>query len=135
MALFEWSDELSVGIASIDEEHKRLVAIINDLHGAMLRREGRQTLGETFARIVEYTEQHFTREEALFVEHGYADAESHQSEHRMMTEKVNELREQFEAGKATITIEVMEFLRDWLRNHIAVSDRRYAAFLRKQGVC
>jgi len=48
---------------------------------------------------------------------------------------VHQLRERFQAGKATMTVEVMEFLRDWLRDHIAVSDRRYAAILRKQGAC
>ncbi len=135
MALFEWSDELSVGIASIDEQHQHLVGIVNDLHAAMLRREGRMALAGTFCRLVEYTEYHFAHEEALFEIHGYAGAAGHRAQHAMLTARVQELRQQFEAGKVTITIEVMEFLRDWLRNHIAVSDREYGPFLKQQGAC
>jgi hemerythrin len=135
MALIEWSDELSVGIPAIDEQHKELVGIVNDLHAAMLRREGRQALEETFGKLIDYTGRHFATEEALFDEHEYPDAAAHKEQHAMLSEKVGELREQFESGNVTITIEVMEFLRDWLRTHIAVSDRRYVPFLRGRGVC
>lgn len=134
MSLIEWSEALSVGLASIDEQHQKLVGIINELHDAMLRREGKQLLGATFDRLIEYTEYHFAHEEQLFAQHHYSDAAAHRTQHAMLKEKVVELRRQFEAGRVTITIEVMEFLRDWLRNHIAVSDRRYAPFLKDRGV-
>jgi len=133
MALFEWSDELSVGIASIDEQHKRLVMIVNDLHDAMLRREGRQALERTFAELTDYMDEHFAHEESLLDAHDYPDAEAHRTEHEQLAHKVDELRRQFEAGRATITVEVMEFLRDWFRSHIVVSDRRYVRFLLDTG--
>jgi hemerythrin-like metal-binding protein len=134
MALIEWSEALSVGIPSIDEQHRELVDIINDLHGAMLRREAREALAEIFERLAEYTERHFAHEEMLFDQFGYEGASAHKTQHSMLIAKVNELRGQFESGRVTVTMEVMEFLRDWLRNHIAVSDRRYAPFLKERGV-
>ncbi len=135
MVLFEWSDELSVGIEVIDEQHRRLVGIINDLHAAMLRREGPEALAEIFGRLVAYTRQHFAYEEEFLDRHGYPETEAHRAQHVLLTQNVRELEAAFLEGKPNITVEVMEFLRDWLRHHIAVSDRRYATYLQKQGAC
>ena len=135
MGLIEWSDSLSVGIPSIDEQHRELVAILNELHEAMMERRGRDVLGGLFARLIDYTKYHFSHEEELLERAQYAEFTAHRTQHVMLAEKVKQLQAQFEAGKITLGVEVMEFLRDWLRNHIAVSDKRYAGFLSgKSGV-
>lgn len=134
MALIEWSDELSVGITSIDDQHKRLVAIINELHLAMLDRRERQLMAKIFGELVDYTKTHFAFEEDLFAEHGYPEGENHAALHRHLAQRVIELKEEFDAGNTAVTLEVMRFLRDWLADHILDSDRQYAPFLRTKGL-
>lgn len=134
MALIDWTEELAVGIASIDEQHQRLVGIINALHLAMLERREQQVLGETFAELVDYTKTHFAFEERLFAEHGYPAEESHLGQHRALAQRVIELKEDFDSGNTAVTLEVMRFLREWLTGHILDSDKEYVSFLRDRGV-
>jgi hemerythrin-like metal-binding protein len=134
MALIEWSDTLSVGIQTIDEQHKQLVAIINELHDAMMARQSREVLGTTFDRLVAYTEYHFGEEAKLFEKHGYAETREHLAAHDALTGRVRELNAEFKEGNAAISMELMDFLRDWLRNHIIGTDKKYAPFLKSKGV-
>ncbi len=134
MALIDWSDELEVGIQTIDEEHRQLVQIINDLHVAMLEHRDKAFMSRVFAELVERTKAHFATEEALFQEHGYPAEASHRDEHRHLAERVIELREEFDAGNTAVTLEVMRFLRDWLIKHIVTADREFCPFFAARGV-
>jgi hemerythrin len=134
MPLFQWSDALSVGVASIDDEHRTLVAILNELHDALLERRAPAVLDDVFQRLIAYTEEHFSHEEALLAEHGYPDLVTHRAQHLGLTRRVHELYDAHHAGERGLSLEVLEFLRDWLRNHIVGTDRRYAAHLAACGV-
>lgn len=134
MSLIEWSDTLSVGIATIDEQHKRLITLINELHAAMLARQGVERLGHIFSELIDYTESHFTYEEELFDSHGYESSTQHKAQHRALTARVYELKAQFESGSTAVALEVSNFLRDWLREHIIGNDKKYAKYLRERGV-
>ena len=134
MALFEWQDKFSVKINSIDEQHKKLINIINDLHDAMLEGKSREIIKEVLFRLVDYTKTHFTYEEELFEKHGYSEKVSHEKQHDEFVQKLYEVVEKFKVIKSFVSIEIMEFLKDWLVNHIMGIDKKYSDFLISKGV-
>lgn len=135
MAFLDWTDDLSVGIGEIDAEHRELISMLNDLHGAMSRGEGKAALSTVLDRLVKYTQSHFSHEEELMRKHGYTDAWKHTNEHRELTRQVIEVKDKFDSGKTLgLPIEVLNFLRDWLGSHIKSVDARFGNFLKTKGV-
>ena len=134
MPIITWSDNLSVGIVSIDDQHKEIVRLINDLFDAMKEGKGSGALGGILDDLAGYTVKHFAYEEALFNKHDYPARDEHKASHDALVKQVLDLKEGLEAGKATITKEVMDFLKDWLSTHICGEDKKYTAFLIEKGV-
>lgn len=131
MPLMEWTDKLSVGIARFDAEHRRLVDMVNDLFDAVQGGRGREALGDILDDLITYTETHFSNEEAALRECTFPDVEAHVEEHRLLTEQVREIRRKYLSGpSATLSMEVMNFLKNWLIKHIQGSDRRYTPFMK-----
>ena len=124
--IFPWKAQYSVRIEEIDKQHQKLIGFINDLHAAMMRGEGKQELERILGDLIRYTESHFTFEERLLRTRGYAELAAHQAQHRNLTKQVLELRDRFAAGKMTVTMEMMQFLKNWLANHILGADMRYS---------
>ena len=135
MPLIEWSAELSVGIDSIDEQHKKLVNMINALNDAMILGQSNELLAKIFTGLAAYTQKHFAYEENLFAEYGYTDSEEHKRKHEELINQVVELKAKFlENPEGTISADLMLFLKRWLTNHIMRSDKEYSEFLREKGV-
>ena len=134
MAFFEWKPEYSVGIASIDGQHKKLIGMLNRLFEAMSTGTGDKVLGDILKELVQYVATHFKMEEDLMKAHAYPEYEEHKKKHDAMTIKVVELRRTFQAGTAKLTIPVSNFLKDWLQKHILETDQRYSSFLLSKGV-
>lgn len=134
MALIDWNDNLSVNIKEVDSEHKKLIGMINELHSAMGAGKGKDALGKVLAGLVEYTKTHFSYEENLMQKHNYPGYVSHRGLHDALVKKVLDLQSNFQAGKSLVTVEVMNFLKDWLTNHIQNTDRKYGPFLNGKGV-
>ena len=134
MPIMNWKEAYSVGIAEIDQQHRRLIDLINSLHDAMTKGQAKGVLGKILADLANYCGSHFATEEKLFDAHGYPESPDHKDKHRKMTAKVLALQQQFEQGKATITLEVMEFLQQWLDKHILGTDKKYGPFLNGKGV-
>ncbi len=135
MSLMEWTERMSVGVAQFDDEHKRLVALINDLFDAVQAGRGRQALGSVLDELVDYTKTHFAHEEHQLKKLGYASFEEHKKEHDVLTKQVIDIQRKYHAGAtAMLSMEVMSFLKNWLVNHIQGTDSRYTAFLNEKGV-
>jgi len=134
MSLIKWDDSYSVHIKKIDEQHQILVRLVNELHDAMAKGAARNVLNEVLNSLVSYTVIHFKLEEELFEQYKYADAEKHSAEHAKLTKQVKDFQEKFQQGKSSITYELMNFLSDWLINHILGSDKKYATYLNSKGV-
>jgi hemerythrin len=132
--LFPWSDTYSVNIGIIDMQHKNLVSIINDLHQAMAAGHGKDQLGKILSNLIKYTQVHFKTEEKFMESHHYPEYESHKSEHDHLTKTVLDFQRKFQMNEIGLTIQVMEFLKDWLSKHILGCDKRYSPFLNAQGV-
>ncbi|MFV0368690.1 MAG: bacteriohemerythrin [Hyphomicrobiaceae bacterium] len=129
--MLEWSDEFSVGIDLIDKQHKILIRAINLLAMAVEYNSSRDMMQEIFTTLRDYTDTHFAYEEELFDRFDYPETELHKAQHRGLLKQVVDLEKRWQAGDAEIGAEVLQFLVNWLRNHILGSDKKYSAFLSK----
>ena len=135
MPLIEWTAELSVGIESIDQQHKKLINMINALNDAMLTNSSNELLEKIFTGLAAYTQKHFTYEENMFAEFGYTNSVEHKRQHTELIAQAIELKERFiENPQGTISADLMVFLKRWLTNHIMRTDKEYSEFLRSKGV-
>ncbi|MEE4242492.1 MAG: bacteriohemerythrin [Desulfopila sp.] len=134
MALIYWMPEFNTNIAILDQQHRLLVDLINELHQAFEADKDRQILIKLIDKIGMFAASHFAREEHLFELHGYPHAEEHLQEHDYFEDMLFQFEDEFKAGKQNLTLNVLTFLSDWLVNHINGSDKQYVAFLKKRGV-
>jgi hemerythrin len=134
MALISWSDALSVNIKELDDQHKCLIELVNNLHDAMKTGKGNAVIGPILSDLLSYTSFHFATEEKYFQQYAYPEFPRHKKEHDALTQKTKALNASYREGKLTITIEVMTFLKDWLSNHILISDKKYSSFLCSRGL-
>lgn len=134
MAGIQWSPGYSVNVAEIDRQHQELFKMINDLNTAMTQGKGRAILGKIIDRMVSYAKMHFSTEETYFSKFGYPDSGKHRSEHAKFIKKIHDFKSQFEANKIGLSIDIMNFLTDWLKEHIRVSDKKYSSFFNQKGL-
>ena len=134
MPLIEWNDSFSVKIDSIDEQHKKLVALLNNLHEEMVQGTGQNVLKQILADVVAYTQYHFKYEEDLMTKAEYQGFEVHCDEHIELINRTLTLYSKLNKGDYRLTIETMQFLRDWLNNHIMVMDMKYSQLMIDKGI-
>jgi len=135
MPLMNWTDKLSVGIASIDEQHKKLVNLLNELYEGILAGHAKDVLDHVLDELLKYTKGHFSYEETLFAKTGYADSAAHKKEHDNLIKQVLEAQTKYKAGvTATHSLEVMKFLKQWLTNHIQGTDKKYGPHMIAKGI-
>lgn len=130
----EWTNELSVGIQEIDEQHKILIDLINRLFDEIIKGGNAEKVQEILDELVQYTIVHFSFEEALFRIFDYPDTQIHARHHVDLKHQVFELQEKVKSGGATVNTDLLLFLKKWLQNHILSEDKKYAPYLLKQGV-
>ena len=134
MEFISWNDKLSVGVKIFDEEHKQLISFLNKLNQSILSGSTAKTMGEILANLVRYTRIHFKHEQDYMTAHGYPDYDMHKKEHDSLTTQVAEYNERLKSGKTTYSLELLNFLRDWLTKHIQGSDMNYKNFFISKGV-
>jgi hemerythrin len=130
----EWKDSYSVGIDSIDQQHQRLLNLINQLQTAVDYSTGEQFEREALDELVDYTKTHFIYEEGLMRDNDYPDFESHKAQHEKMFNKVHEVLAEYEKDHDTAMSNAAEYLRSWLINHINGTDKEYSSYLIGKGV-
>ena len=130
----EWKDDYSVGIDSIDQQHKRLLNLINQLQTAVDYSTGEQFEREALDELVDYTKTHFSYEEGLMRDNDYPDFEAHKLQHEKMFKKVGEVLSEYEQDHDTAMSNAAEFLKDWLIKHINGTDKEYSSYLIGKGV-
>ena len=134
MSFFVWREEFETGINEVDRQHRRLVELIDELYTAMSQGRGKDVLGKVLSELIKYTKTHFAYEEYLMNIHQYPELMAHKMEHKRLTDRVIDFERNFEQGNTGITVNLMDFLKGWLSNHILKTDQRYAPFLRSKGV-
>jgi len=129
----DWKDEYSVGIESIDKQHKKLIDLINMLQTTVDYSTGEEFERECLAAVVNYTKTHFVYEEGLMSKYGYPDFEAHKAQHQKMINKVNGLLANYEERPESAMKDALDFLKQWLIRHINGTDKEYSEFLISKG--
>ncbi|HOT44035.1 MAG TPA: bacteriohemerythrin [Spirochaetota bacterium] len=134
MAFVIWDTTLDVGVSHFNEDHRRLVGFINDLHGGIVSGLGISQMTYILDGLIDYTKNHFAREEDLMAKHEYPDIKAHRREHYDLMKQVAEFSARLREGKASFSLELMSFLKDWLVNHIKGTDMKYRDFFSAKGL-
>jgi len=133
MALFTWNDQFSVGIESVDTQHKKLIDLVNQLHDAMMGGSAKEEMGKILAGLIDYTAIHFIHEENMFMKYDWPERNDHKEHHKKLVDEVKDFQSKFESGEVTVSSDLLNFLKDWLMNHIMKEDKKYSSFLIEKG--
>lgn len=129
VSLVQWSDAMSVGNLHIDEQHQILIDTINQLASAESQND-RPVVSMIIDELVAYAAFHFQFEEQLIEAGGYPDVDKHRRIHHGFVEWVTKARDEFiYQRRAQLGGRILNFLRDWLHDHILGEDQRYRAFI------
>lgn len=123
MNRIEWQDDLDTGIEVIDRQHRRMVAMANAVCEAQERGD-RAAIGDVLEGLIDYTLSHFTFEEALMEDAGYAFADAHKRVHEVYAGRIEDYRRRFRAGE-DVAEELRAMLLGWLFQHIRHDDWAY----------
>ena len=135
MPLITWEDGLTLGVAEIDQQHERIIRIVNRLEDAT--REGRaaEILSDILDELIIHTVTHFSTEEKYFAQFGYPDADAHKKEHAALIEKVNTFANDFNKrpahGRFALARELLDFLKIWFSCHVLETDIKFVKLFRE----
>jgi len=129
MAFLEWKSEFALDLPDIDRQHKRLVDILNRLHDAMIQGAPPASLHQILNDLISYTRSHFVDEERAMERARYPQLAAHRREHEELTEKVLRFQQDLRDGRVALSVQLLGFLKSWLRDHIMKTDKAYTAHL------
>lgn len=124
-----WKDIYSVADEELDNQHKKLFAIYNELYDAQQKGISSGIIDVKLNELFEYTQYHFLSEEKLLEETGYEDLDSQKREHKFFEQHILGLKQSAKIGKIIITVKTLEYIKDWIITHILGSDKEYSLFL------
>ncbi|MCK5883103.1 MAG: hemerythrin family protein [Bacteriovoracaceae bacterium] len=134
MGYIEWSSYLELGIKDVDDQHHKLIDIINKLYDGLFEEHTKEIQLEVLSGLLKYTEEHFKDEEELLRVHNFIDNEEHIKKHKEFTDKIIYYHESITAGKMVMSLDILSYLTEWLTGHIQGIDKEYVAFLKNKGV-
>lgn len=129
MALLQWTEKMSVGIDTIDADHQKLLALVNELHSVVRKKESPDIVARVLRDLIAYTDYHFEAEEQLLRLIRYPDFERHKEIHGALRDKVAELEVRYRDAPHKAGVKMFDFLSDWLMRHILGEDMKYKALL------
>ncbi len=131
MTLFKWTADLELDMPQIDDQHKELVKLINTLYESIREGHSSETVEKTLNSLLRYVEVHFETEEAAMRQRRYPGYKRHLMIHEDLRKKVLDLKKQQLQGRDVATFELLNFLVDWLKSHIASEDVLFGQFVHK----
>lgn len=134
MSLFIWDESFSVHVSMFDQQHKHLINLVNELHNAMKKGSVKEVLEPLLNDLVRYTQEHFAEEERLMQETHYPGYLAHKQAHATFVDKVTEFQSHYKESKTKLSLDVMEFLVEWVKNHIKTVDHGYGPYLNERGI-
>ncbi|MBL8488373.1 MAG: bacteriohemerythrin [Rhodocyclaceae bacterium] len=126
-----FGDAHLVGVAAIDEQHRALVEMVNEINRSVRTGQGDENLRKLIGELVAFTSLHFATERRLMERHGFPDAAAHHKEHEDFELRNRRFAERFEPGDE---LRLLQMTKDWLSAHILGPDKALGAYLRSKGV-
>jgi hemerythrin-like metal-binding protein len=124
-----WSDRYALGVEVIDQQHQRLFRLIDQLAWGIQQGNAEPALQSVFDELSDYTKTHFQTEEQLMAESGFPGGAGHREKHRGLEASLADLVAKASRGEPWVSLETMNFLRQWLYHHIDDTDRQLAVHL------
>ncbi len=132
--MIEWEDKFSVGISIIDDEHKKLIGILNMVIFVKGHNDNPEEIREVLREITNYALTHFATEETYMKKYNFPEYQDHKEEHRGFSVEIISYLDKMIKGNSQIANEIIEYLKWWLVNHIQVSDKKYIDCFIKNGL-
>jgi len=134
MSFATWNEDLATGIEAIDNDHRMLFDLIDQFHEAYMKPDNKKAMEPVFSVLMDYTNNHFRREEELLEEVGYPELEEHKEGHKDLKNEVIALHQRFlndelQGDEKDLGLELLAFLKNWLDFHIRESDMHYRDFI------
>ncbi len=126
MSIVTWGKEFEIGVPEMDKQHKRWIEIINNFYDNLDRANVDNKLKETINEVLDYTHYHFAEEEKLMESIGFSELPGQKQMHDTITGKMKEYKRKIDNNEMLMSITVTNELKDWLKNHIMVEDKKYA---------
>ena len=132
--LIEWNDDLVIGISELDQQHIKLVDIVNQVFVGFKKDKGKKEIKELIKGLSDYASYHFATEENYFKEFGYDDAKEHIKEHKVFIKEVTNFQNDFNKGKVRFLDDFMSFVKSWIVNHFTTVDSKYVELFNEKGL-
>ncbi len=130
----EWDEKYSVGVAEIDTQHRQLFDAINALLDAIETNSAEEKLKDIIDTILNYKKFHFETEEKYFKEFNYPEAEEHIRKHREFSDQIDALSQKYPKPNIEFAFALIDFLEDWLIDHLQTMDQKYVACFKEHGL-
>jgi hemerythrin len=130
----EWTKELSVNVHILDNQHKYLIDIINKLIDSLGQKQTKEVISSVIGDLVLYKKTHFSTEEKYFAEFNYEGAAEHIAAHKYFNEHLIEMQKQYGDDIMGFSFALVDFLEDWLVEHLMTMDRQYIKCFNEHGL-
>ncbi len=135
MKLLNWDDKYSVDVEEMDNQHKDIVRIINELYVSVIKGKSKETMDTIFTDLTEYAENHFKAEEDYFEKFNYEESTSHKQEHVNFANELEEFKKRIEQGEKVFDSDmILRFLLCWFINHVLLVDKKYTKCFNDNGL-
>lgn len=125
-----WNDSFATGNIVVDEQHKQLFLMVNKLNDAILAGQGKEQTLKVLDSLARYIIVHFQDEEKLMLDRKYPEYTKHKSIHDNLTQQATQIISKYKNGEITLTLQLSQFLGDWIKIHIMQEDQKMASWIK-----
>jgi hemerythrin len=134
MDIINWKNEFSVGVKEMDDQHKKLLGMINRLIAEQKTLTDPKTIADLLTEMTDYAQVHFRAEEYLMAEYGYDYKNQQEQQHQAFIDKTISFYSASDIGPNILSAALLEYLGTWLVGHILTEDMKYKEFFRSKGL-
>jgi hemerythrin len=124
MALIEWKKEYSVGVTKLDDQHKKILKIVNQCIGQQFSTQNEREIEEILDFLQNYIKEHFKTEEEYMLKHQYSGYEEQRNEHNQFIDRLFEAQKEYLKHGQVTSINIFNFVWDWFSQHILILDKQ-----------
>ncbi|MDG5799611.1 bacteriohemerythrin [Marinilabiliaceae bacterium ANBcel2] len=128
--MIKWEERYSVDVPHIDKQHQQLFSTLNNFYEGLRNRESDENMARMIEKLLLYAKEHFATEEKHMQAVGFPGLDNHRKEHQAFIEKAEDFHKKFTSGKLLLSLEVTNFIKEWIHNHILTEDMRYKGMKR-----